>query len=542
MSGDISRIVDDCLARLGRGETLEQCLAAYPGHRTELEPLLKVAARLSTLPRVAPSEEYKRASQTRVLERIRSDAVRESESSGLFPGWLRHGFSLRPFIPVALVIVVVLTVLLTLPRFAEPAYAADCTLSILAGGAEVQTDSASAWLPGSDGMKLEGGSRVRASPASVVVLTFFDGSTTKLEPGAELAVKELAYVGQREVRIELEQGSGRTWSHVVPDDPKPYFAIRTPQGLVTAKGTSFSTEVWSSGITSVAVTEGVVTVSEQGKDISVAADEYVQLGASLAQAAATAATGTTELAVATAPPGIGSVRDPSGASTGCLPSGIAFNQITNSKSLLGANGQTIEIAEPTAGEYTIAVRALSEEAIPVSVALTRDGVVVFQHTEMLQGMPGDAWIVLVNLDPASTTKSGVTVVSVKPLVGTAPETVVQTDLAKKRAVPVSPTSVQSVPVPAVPLPAPTAVPAPLPTTTTKPAIKPSIAPAPPGTTPLTAEPTQSATTTAPEPTVKSAPTATTDATATPTSTTTQSPSTQPTKTQNMTTTTSGTGK
>ncbi len=52
----IEDILDDCLARLKRGEDREKVLASYPEHREELEPLLRLAGELEHLPRVEPRE------------------------------------------------------------------------------------------------------------------------------------------------------------------------------------------------------------------------------------------------------------------------------------------------------------------------------------------------------------------------------------------------------------------------------------------------------------------------------------------------------
>lgn len=48
------KIVDDCLARLADGASLEQCLQLYPDHANELRPILEMAAAVR-MPRVSPS-------------------------------------------------------------------------------------------------------------------------------------------------------------------------------------------------------------------------------------------------------------------------------------------------------------------------------------------------------------------------------------------------------------------------------------------------------------------------------------------------------
>jgi hypothetical protein len=59
-----------CLVRLGAGEPLEVCLAAYPQHRAELEAPLRAAARVQSLPRPVPSNERLARVETQVLAQV----------------------------------------------------------------------------------------------------------------------------------------------------------------------------------------------------------------------------------------------------------------------------------------------------------------------------------------------------------------------------------------------------------------------------------------------------------------------------------------
>ena len=64
-------------------------------------------------------------------------------------------------------------------------------------------------------MTLYAGTRVKTSPDSTALLTFFDGSTLTLEPGAELEIQQLQSDDDKAVTIVLKQWMGRTWSQVV---------------------------------------------------------------------------------------------------------------------------------------------------------------------------------------------------------------------------------------------------------------------------------------------------------------------------------------
>jgi len=59
MPGDVEDLLDECLDALQRGETVEQCLARYPEHSAELEPLLRIAQSVMASPLVDPISELK---------------------------------------------------------------------------------------------------------------------------------------------------------------------------------------------------------------------------------------------------------------------------------------------------------------------------------------------------------------------------------------------------------------------------------------------------------------------------------------------------
>ena len=43
MEERFDKVLDECVDRINRGETLDECLAAYPEHAAELKPLLEAA-------------------------------------------------------------------------------------------------------------------------------------------------------------------------------------------------------------------------------------------------------------------------------------------------------------------------------------------------------------------------------------------------------------------------------------------------------------------------------------------------------------------
>ncbi len=195
MDTRLARILDECLARISQGETVEQCLADYPDERRQLEPLLDVALSVSAIPRAAPSDEFKEGAERRLMMRLRREDARSGRKISrdvepvgiwrrLWPAIVSRG---RIALPVTIVLLLALTASLLLPgRFGPlsitPVMAAESTLSILGGAVEVQSAGSDSWQQGSDGMELAVGTRVKTAPDSHGLLTFFEGSTIKLEP------------------------------------------------------------------------------------------------------------------------------------------------------------------------------------------------------------------------------------------------------------------------------------------------------------------------------------------------------------------------
>ncbi|MEE9583433.1 MAG: DUF4382 domain-containing protein [Dehalococcoidales bacterium] len=73
MARNFDEILDECLDRIGRGESLESCLADYPGQSKKLEPLLRAMFQTRQAYSFAPSAAAKKAARQRfgaALERL----------------------------------------------------------------------------------------------------------------------------------------------------------------------------------------------------------------------------------------------------------------------------------------------------------------------------------------------------------------------------------------------------------------------------------------------------------------------------------------
>ena len=67
MSSKVLKALDISIDRIGRGDSIEQCLSAYPEIQDELGELLQVFTLISTSPKVVPSESFRRQSKAQVM-------------------------------------------------------------------------------------------------------------------------------------------------------------------------------------------------------------------------------------------------------------------------------------------------------------------------------------------------------------------------------------------------------------------------------------------------------------------------------------------
>ena len=99
---DISDVLDECLDRMAKGESIESCAGRHPERRAELVPLLKTAAMTVN---AATAVSYDPAAKQRGLRRLMEAAGRKSAArSGAF-SWLRW----KPALAVGLSAAVLMT-------------------------------------------------------------------------------------------------------------------------------------------------------------------------------------------------------------------------------------------------------------------------------------------------------------------------------------------------------------------------------------------------------------------------------------------------
>ncbi|MFQ5997308.1 MAG: FecR domain-containing protein, partial [Dehalococcoidales bacterium] len=454
MNAKLLEILDECLEQIQSGERIESCLAEYPHLWEQLEPLLTTAWSISALPKVSPSDEFRRIAKARLLARIRQESIQAKVEKSvprmpllgeLTISWQRIWHTIigarRVAIPVTIALFLLLGVSLSgAPNylFSSPALASQCTLSILSGSVEVQKPGTDNSRPGNNGMTLTVGTRIKTAPDSHALLTFFEGSTLKLEPNSDVEIQQVESTGEQSTTIILKQWLGRTWSRVVKmADPGSHYQIETPSATAIVRGTLFATEVDENGFTKVSTIEGLVSVVTMDKEVQLPANKQAQVETGTAPAQSLALPNPkSEILIMTNMPALGSVTDPTGSSTGNLPSGLSFNQILGSQSLSPSeDSQLITIVEPVTGEYIISLRYLAEGIAPFSIQGISDGEVVFAYTGTWGAVKEGGWLIHLNLQVKDGQIVGSEISSVEPLGQEGPEEIVETEMPIEKVAP-----------------------------------------------------------------------------------------------------------
>src|SRR6266508_58700 len=148
----------------------------------------------------------------------------------------------RALAGVVLLAIVITTVLGVVTP--SRAIASSSILTVIGGEVLVQETPESPFRIGSDGETLKAGMTVQSKTDARAVLTFEDGSTMELEPGAKVSIDEVATGSRGELLVRLQQSIGKTWSHVQPLlSGNSRFNIKTPSATAVVRGTSFEIEV-----------------------------------------------------------------------------------------------------------------------------------------------------------------------------------------------------------------------------------------------------------------------------------------------------------
>ena len=449
MTIELTKILDDCIKQVMKGETIEDSLAKYPNMRERIEPLLRTALSISLIPKVQPSLEFTRMSRIRLMGLIRQQSIQTKTAKTdkrlpvprdlnvVFHSLWRSYASARKFtIPITIALLLVLVAGLGQFIFFKPTpvMASTCILSILSGSVNIQNPGKDTDQKGFDGMTLNVGTQIKTGPDSHALLTFFEGSTVKLEPNTCLEIQQVEYSDEQPTTIILRQWLGRTWSRVIKMvDSGSRYEIETPSATAIVRGTLFTTEVEETGFTTVSTTEGLVSVVAQEQEVNVPANQKteVEIGAEPSPPV-TLASAKSEIIVTIDRPAFGSISDPTGSSTGILPTGLTFNQIQGSlSSAPSEDTQVITIAEPKTGEYIVTLRYITEGIVRFHIQGKSEGEVAFTYVGNWSAVKEGGWLIHLDVDVEEGVIVRGRITLVEPLGDKMPEKIVDGELYKK---------------------------------------------------------------------------------------------------------------
>ncbi len=288
MTTKLVNIFDDCVTQISGGESIEACLARYPDMREEVEPLLHTLLNVSAARKVVPSNKFINALGKRLMvqhlenqvalrnAKINSSTQLSKLTMACQSLWASITGAKRIAIPAAigLLIVIVASFVLSNLLFSSAFQESRCTLSLLSGEAVIQQPNSVGRHDGIEGMTLVAGTQITTQADSNAMLTFPEGTTLELETDTNIEIQQLGVNEQKAASIVLRQWQGKTWSHVAQKAGQDsHYMIITPSALAIAKGTLFSTEVDSIGMTTVKTIEGLVNVRAKGGEVYLVAGQ-----------------------------------------------------------------------------------------------------------------------------------------------------------------------------------------------------------------------------------------------------------------------------
>lgn len=88
MVNELDEILNECLERLAKGDTIDQCLQRYPEQADELKPLLQTALDVKKTVAIQPRAEFKARARYQFRSALQEASSRKSRPAfGWFPRW-----------------------------------------------------------------------------------------------------------------------------------------------------------------------------------------------------------------------------------------------------------------------------------------------------------------------------------------------------------------------------------------------------------------------------------------------------------------------
>jgi hypothetical protein len=144
-------------------------------------------------------------------------------------------------------------------------------LSTVGGSVHILKTGSNDWGDGKEGMTLEEGYKIKADSGSKATITFFDGSVIELNGDTEISFDQLVSKTNSSPKIiKIGQTIGETTSRVVKlVDSASRYEVDTPSSVAAVRGSTMVVNVTADGTTQVYNVEGTISITAQGKEVSI---------------------------------------------------------------------------------------------------------------------------------------------------------------------------------------------------------------------------------------------------------------------------------
>jgi len=225
-------------------------------------------------------------------------------------------------------------------------------------------------------VQLKAGDVIVTSATGRALITFFEGSSTQLEPGTEITVEELVEDIRGTTVIRLHQELGSTWNRVARlFDTASSFEIRTSTATACVRGTALTVDVDEQGDTEVSVSEGEVELEVAGKLVKVPSGKKTKVKDGQAGDVEDIPEAVSSLIVSMECPALLNVIDPMERNAGIVYPGFVVNEIPlcdviwveSEDNKAEFKSQTVKINEPVSGVYGVVIHAKDDGLVQLTI-------------------------------------------------------------------------------------------------------------------------------------------------------------------------------
>jgi PKD repeat protein len=257
-----------------------------------------------------------------------------------------------------------------LPSFSHTAlsFPTSATLSVITEDVFLQREGSNSWETVEQRAILEEKDWVKTSSTGRAVITFFEGSSTEIEPDTIVCIEELLSTTEGSTTVKLNQQVGSTWNRVARlADPASRFEVATSSAAAVVRGTLVHCLAEENSKAVFKVFQGVADVTAQGQVVTLAAGWQATVAPTGQLTSSQIPPPLSQLSISLESPAWLHVIDPLRRNAGIIPPGIEVNQIplTITTGALGEK-QIVEINEPVDGIYHILMYARDDGSVKLT--------------------------------------------------------------------------------------------------------------------------------------------------------------------------------